>query len=76
MSSSLCLKSSPQILVALMDVGKPHELGRTPSGDTGYEGGEEEEEERGRRNEETAVVMGRLTELCLERLTTCLTHGR
>ena len=63
-------------MVSLVDVGKPRDLGRTASGHMEEEGGEEGEEERRRVNEETAAVMGRLTESCLERLSTCLTHGR
>ena len=65
-----------QIVVALVDVGKPRELDRTLTGQVEEEETELEEEQRRRRNEEMAIVMGRLTESCLERLITCLTHGR
>ena len=65
-----------QILVALVDVGKPRELDRALTGQVEEEETEMEEEERRRRDEEMALVMGRLTESCLERLITCLTHGR
>ena len=67
---------SPQILVALVDVGKPRQSDRTLTGQVGEEGTEEEEEEGKKRNDETAAVMEKLTESCLKTLITCLTNGR
>lgn len=69
------VSSSQQILVTLMELEKPSQVGRELSS-VQEEWPEEEAKRRKRKEEETALVVGRLTEPCLERLITVLAQGR
>ena len=69
------VSSSQQILLTLMELEKPSKVDRELSS-VQDEGQEEEVKSWKRKEEETVLVVGRLTEPCLERLITVLIQGR
>lgn len=69
------VSSSQQILLTLMELEKPSKVDRELSS-VQEEGQEEEVKSWKRKEEETVLVVGRLTEPCLERLITVLIQGR